>query len=179
MEGINCMWGVTWDNALFLLVAGSKEALEKWGSAALVVNRSGKKLGSFVKADESVAGFLAPHGLVPGMPTCCLQCQVSVLELAGGKFSIPSILSGEIRLISADDAESQVQRLVADLVSRNRTSVFLSSLPDVVGSSAEALTLNFYLRVLHHQERLDKAERRKLRKYCWLADDLKLAFQSS
>jgi hypothetical protein len=178
-EGVDCMWGVTWDNALFLLVAGSKEGLEKWSSAALAVNRSGRKLGSFVKADESVVKFLAPHGSIAGIHACCLQCQVSVVELADGKFSIPSILSGEIRLIPAEDAESQIQRLVADLVSRNRTLVFLSSLPDVVASSADALTLNFYLRVLHHQGRLDKTEQQKLSKYSWLADDLKLAFQSS
>ena len=179
MEGVSCMWGVTWDNALFLLVAGLEEALEKWRSAPLVVSRSGRRLGSFVKADESVVSFLAPHESLAGIPTCCLQCQVSVAELVGDTFNIPSILSGEIRLVPADAVESQVQRLVADLVLRNRTSVFLSSLPEAVGSSAEALTLNFYLRILYHQKRLDKADRQKLQEYSWLADDLKRAFQSS
>jgi len=173
------VWCVSWDNAIYVLLVGPEEALAKWRDGADLTNSQGSRIGKLRQANAEVQELLAPGGTLEGHPALCLQCQATVVQLCSAPFTIPELLSGEVRLAPAESAPSPVQELVADLTSRNRVGRFLANLPDQTVDPADVLTLGFYLRLLHLQGRLTREDRKRLAALDWLPQDLSNAFRTS
>ncbi len=175
--GVEVAWLVVWEEALFVVVVGQEAAVERLGAGARLLGSSGECLGNLVRAEGRLAELLLPAGAAPGRRVLVLQCDRSAGELAARSFAIPELAGRGIRLVPKDSQRSGTERLLADLVKRNRLSRFLNSLPAEVESPAEALTLSFYLRLLIHQGRLTPGEARRLAALPWLTPDLKAALQ--
>lgn len=175
-EGIDSLWLVTWDNNIFLLIAGSGKAIEKWASGGFMLSKSGSNLGSFVKAGKRETGLLASPGLFKGLQVLCLKTDFLTAKVVLDKFKIPGIFSKEISIVPAGDSKTRLQSIVNDFVMQNNAPFFLSLIPQQTESFAESLTLNFYLRLLLEQDRIDPESKMKLKNYSWVAEDLKQAF---
>ena len=176
---LDAIWCVTWDNTVYVLLVGAEPALSRWSAGADLVSRQGCRVGCLRRADAGVHNLLAPKGTFGGSTVLCLQCEVTLAELGGSTFTVPKLLSGELRFAPPEAKPSRVQELVADLTSRNRTGRFLAGLPDHCNDPAQALTLNFYLRLLHTQGRLTAGDRTRLLTFDWLTDELRRAFGNS
>ena len=169
---LDAIWAVTWDNTLFILLAGTEDVLANWRQGAALLDSEGATVGELKPATVADAQCLAPGGRLEGLPVLCFQCELSVAQLAADPFAIPRLLEGGVRLVPVDAEPSRMQELIADLTSRNRIRRFLASLPAQVGDSGEALTLSFYLRVLLGQRRLTREDKARLTGLEWLPPDL-------
>jgi len=170
---------VLWDASLYVVLVGTEEALGEWRPGAMVLNRSGEQVGALTPVTGEIARLLAPSEAFGGRETVCFQCELSIVELQAGAFSLPRLVGGEIELAPAEERPSHGQQLLADLVARNRIGAFLDGLPDQVGDDQERLTLNFYIRLLNRQGRLTAQDKARLLQLVWLADDLRLALHQS
>ena len=176
---LDAVWCATWDNTVYVLLVGSAPALGRWSAGADLVSRQGCRVGCLKQANAEMHNLLAPEGTFGESEVLCLQCQVTLAELGGSTFTVPKLLSGEVRFAPAEAEPSRVQQLVTDLTSRNRTGRFLAGLPEHCDAPAHALTLNFYLRLLHAQGRLTAEDRTRLLTFHWLADELRRVFTNS
>lgn len=174
LEGI---WCVAWDNSLFIILAGSEEALAKWKRGASLTDAEGVWLGTLAEVRGAVVELLAPGGRLDGQPVLVLQSERSVSELRCEAFAIPFLLSGSFQLLPVSEHETGLQTLIADLASRNRLGRFLAGLPEQVVERADALTLSFYLRLLLCQGRLNNGEKRRIARLEWLAQDVRQALE--
>jgi hypothetical protein len=169
---LDAVWGVTWGNTLFILLAGTEGVLADWRQGAALLDSQGATIGELKPATTTDAQCLAPGGRIEGLPVLCFQCQLPVGHLAADPFAIPRLLEGGVRLVPVGAEPSPMQELIADLTSRNRIRRFLASLPAHVSDSGEALTLSFYLRVLLGQRRLTREDKASLKGLEWLPPDL-------
>ena len=163
---------------MFVLVRGTEEALQQWRAGARVLDSEGIEIASLEPVDDELVSLLAPDPAKPGESVQAYQCQLSLRELLGRSFCIPSLLPEQVQLAPRSDEASQVEDLVADLVSRNRVGRFLAGLPERVGNPSRALTLSFYLRILLRQGRITDVDRPRVRQLDWLARDIREALGS-
>lgn len=176
---LHAVWCVTWDNTLFIILVGPKNALTTWQQGALLVNRQGARICELKPAPTEMRELLAPDGVLDDREALCLQSQLSVADLQKDSFSIPELLAGAVRLLPVASGPSAIQELITDLASRNRIVHFLANLPATVADPAEALTLSLYLRLLFLQDRLTGQEKARLMRFEWLARDLREVFSTS
>jgi len=178
-SSLRSAWCVSWDNTLFVLVAGPQHAMGRWQQGASVLDAAGACIGTLHPADKAVCDLLVRDVPSEGLAVLCFQCDRSLAELREEPLTVPELLSSGIRLVPVQAEATPVQELVTDLATRNRVARFLANLPEHLSDSGDALTLSFYLRLLHRQGRLTKANRAQLRSLSWVSEDLRQALEAS
>ncbi|MFW6162050.1 MAG: hypothetical protein ACODAJ_04730 [Planctomycetota bacterium] len=173
---LDSLWCVTWDTRLYFILIGPPAALDSCAHGAVIRGRDGETLEQLVPADASTCRLLAPEAAFDGPAVLCLQSRLSTADLDAQDVEVPDLLATGIRLEPAPPDSSSLRRLVGDLVARNRITAFLDALPQEPPAPAEALTLGFYLRVLHLQGRLGPSDQKRLVELEWLPGDLREAF---
>jgi len=171
--GLEAVWLVVWEEALFVAVVGEEKAIESLRSGGRLIGASGESIGNLGVAERGVAELILPQSAAPGRSVVVLQCDRSVGELMSRSFTVPELAKRGIRLVAKGEGSARLKALVDDLVARNRVGRFLSSLPREVESPSEAHTLSFYLRLLLDQGRVPEEDKRRLADLPWLAEDVK------
>ncbi len=167
---LHALWGVVWENRIFLILAGSREQLRPWRDKTDLIVSTDTQTSPLSPAPHRFAELLAPDNELDDREAIVLQCDATVVQLAEQPFHVPGLLAEEIRLEHVELPEPDP---VAALVAKNLLTRFINCLPPTVEDDADRLTLNFYLRVLLVQERILCEDAARILGMQWLAKDVR------